>query len=190
MMSNYSGPNIDESATCQRIDKSTGLKEWVCKSAEMARTSNVIDRSGRGGGKLFEVGGKDSESFYRTVNINRSKGALKEMDTIVQEVMNAEQRMNEATLAIQRQFAEFGILADKYVKEVREFKTCVDLDLNHTLTQMKDLRKFFLSPEHQDEVLRLQEFASLCERLMELKNSGFLDAMTDTILSLELKNNR
>jgi len=49
---------------------------------------------------------------------------------------------------------------------------------------LKDIRMFFLGKEHQEEVNRLEEFVSLCERLQKLKASGFLDDVADTMLKL------
>ena len=49
---------------------------------------------------------------------------------------------------------------------------------------LRDVRQFFLGPDHKREVARLEEFVSLCERLNALKESGFLDSVADTMLRL------
>ena len=50
--------------------------------------------------------------------------------------------------------------------------------------KFKEIRKFFMDDEHEKQIARLKEFVEVCERLNELKNSGFLDSVANTILKL------
>jgi hypothetical protein len=53
-----------------------------------------------------------------------------------------------------------------------------------SLKPFEDVRRFFLSDQHAEEITRLREFVDLCERLQRLKATGFLDTVADTILRL------
>lgn len=71
--------------------------------------------------------------------------------------------------------------------EIREIKFAIDSETKQLLSALGDIRRFFLDDRHEEQVRRLAEFVSLCERLKSLKDSGFLDDVADTILRLESK---
>lgn len=49
---------------------------------------------------------------------------------------------------------------------------------------LKEVRQFFLGQDWQSQIQRLESFCDLCERLQRLKESGFLDAVADTMIKL------
>ena len=53
-----------------------------------------------------------------------------------------------------------------------------------TMNDLEEIRKFTSDPDFCEQKKRLREFVDLCERLEKLKETGFLDAVTDTILKL------
>lgn len=68
--------------------------------------------------------------------------------------------------------------------EMRAFQMAMGTETIKLLAHFADIRKFFLNEEHEREVRRLEHFVDLCERLKKLKDEGFLDRVTDTILKL------
>lgn len=52
------------------------------------------------------------------------------------------------------------------------------------MSQLRDVREFFLGDKHEEQIRRLSEFVDLCERLKKLHDSGFLNAVADTIIKL------
>ena len=59
-------------------------------------------------------------------------------------------------------------------------------EIRESLSALRDIRKFFLDPEHEKEMVRLEQFVALCRELQALKQSGVLDAVSDTIIRLGL----
>ena len=74
--------------------------------------------------------------------------------------------------------------ATECLKELRDAKSALTIENNILLRDLKEVRQFFLGPEHRQEIERLKEFVELCERLQKLKQDGTLDAVADTILRL------
>ena len=60
-------------------------------------------------------------------------------------------------------------------------------EIQATLAMMKDIRKFFLDSDHSEEINRLRDFVGLCNELKALKENGTIDAISDTILKLSVK---
>jgi hypothetical protein len=67
---------------------------------------------------------------------------------------------------------------------VREQKMALSTETRSLLNSLREVREFFLEDKHELEIKRLLEFVELCERLHNLKKSGFLDAIAETILRL------
>ena len=70
------------------------------------------------------------------------------------------------------------------LEDMRLTRMTVNSELSQLMKPLSELRKFFLGPEHDEEIRRLKEFVELCERLQALKQSGFLDSVADTMLKL------
>lgn len=73
----------------------------------------------------------------------------------------------------------------KLIKNLREKRSVMAVEVNKSIATMKDVRKFFLDKEHKVEMARLKEFVELCERMHQLIENGTLDAVSDIILKLE-----
>jgi hypothetical protein len=68
--------------------------------------------------------------------------------------------------------------------DMRAKKFALEGETRQILSAFGDVRKFFLDDRHEEQVKRLSEFVTLCERLKGLKESGFLDDVADTMLNL------
>lgn len=82
---------------------------------------------------------------------------------------------------------QFRPMSDEYVKDIRQCTSAAVFEVRNLIRACEDIRKFFISEQHTEEIKRLSEFVALCERLQALKTSGFLDSVVDTILKLEVK---
>lgn len=72
----------------------------------------------------------------------------------------------------------------KVLEDIRQTRVAIGHESRQLLGECADVRKFFLSDDHEKEVAKLREFIELCERLRALKNDGTLDKVADTILKL------
>jgi hypothetical protein len=67
---------------------------------------------------------------------------------------------------------------------VREQRIALGSETRLLMGSLREVRQFFLEETYEKEIRRLSEFVDLCERLKSLKDSGFLDVIADTILTL------
>ena len=74
--------------------------------------------------------------------------------------------------------------SNKVLESIRQTRVAISFESRQLLTDCGDVRKFFLSDDHEKEIAKLREFIELCERLRSLKNDGTLDKIADTILKL------
>lgn len=77
--------------------------------------------------------------------------------------------------------------SEKIFKDIQMTRKAIEYESKELLTACRDVRKFFLEPQHTEEVSRLKEFVEVMDRLRTLKFDGTLDAVADTILKLALK---
>lgn len=110
----------------------------------------------------------------------------KQMDQLAEETKSSREILFEALKGVGDAVELFKPKSDEYIRELRMFKIAAVAELSIALKSFEDVRKFFLSDKHDAEIAKLREFVDLCERLNRLKQSGFLDAVSETILKLEL----
>lgn len=85
------------------------------------------------------------------------------------------------------EWLEFLKGADIRLRELRERRMGMDSEMRVIMSQLREVRTFFLDANYETEVRRLSEFVSLCERLKTLKDSGFLDTVAETMLKLSVQ---
>jgi hypothetical protein len=151
-------------------------------------TSDSLSREGDPGALL--IGLKKEADF----NIELASGMEKHHRKSVEDTEDLVRRAKEATAAIdylvthyQKNWADFEEFIKKSVKELRQYKMALEVETRQTLNAFKDVRNFFFDDKHEEEVARLREFVDLCQRLQQLKESGFLDSIADTMLGLAIK---
>ena len=72
-----------------------------------------------------------------------------------------------------------------HIETIRATRYTVLNEVNQMLTGLKDVRQFFMGSDYKEQTDRLRGFVELCERLQKLKETGFLDAVADTIIELD-----
>ena len=72
----------------------------------------------------------------------------------------------------------------KVLESIRQTRVAIGFESKQLLSECGDVRKFFLSDDHDKEIAKLREFIELAERLRDLKADGTLDRLADTILKL------
>jgi hypothetical protein len=71
-----------------------------------------------------------------------------------------------------------------YIEDIRQTRFAVVTEVANITKPLRDVRQFFIGPDHANEIERLREFVDLCERLQKLKANGFLDSVAETIIRL------
>lgn len=106
---------------------------------------------------------------------------LTKLDGQLSEISAALRRTMDELSVVYREVSEFTREATNATRSTRMAAVS---ELTQLSTALRDVRKFFLGAEYEQEQRRLREFVELCERLKSLKDSGFLDAVSDTMLRL------
>lgn len=120
-----------------------------------------------------------------TATIEDAHRRVKELRSLAEQTGDARKALFDSLAGIGAAVEDFRPLAAQYITELRQFRFAAIAEISNGLSPLADLRKFFLSENHDSEIKRLREFVELCERLRELKESGFLDKVADTMLKLE-----
>lgn len=126
-----------------------------------------------------------TEHAEKTIVDTRASAEAQEQ--LVNRVSDARKALEICATSYKQAWAEWLKVSEAVLPEFRSWRMAMDSELTHSLKSFGEVRKFFLSPDHDKEIARLREFVELCERLKQLKEAGFLDKVTDTILRLEIK---
>lgn len=126
------------------------------------------------------------------IPMNIAQGSVKEsqerpgqLEELTRQTKVAREALFEAMKGIGDAVELFTPKSNEYLGQIRQFRMAAVAEFSIALKQFEDVRKFFLSERHDQEIVRLREFVDLCERLQRLKQSGFLDAVAETMLRLE-----
>lgn len=72
----------------------------------------------------------------------------------------------------------------KHTEKLRAWRMMVEREKDMSLKALRELRQFFLESEHEREMMRLNEFVSMAERLAKLAKDGTLEKVADVMLKL------
>lgn len=120
--------------------------------------------------------------------VNDTAKSVAHQEELAHRVADARTAMKMSCDLFRPEFLTYAEELSVALESLRAMRMAMNMEVTQitkSLEQFKDVRKFFLSDEHTQEVERLKEFVELCERLKSLKESGFLDQVADTILKLE-----
>jgi len=118
-------------------------------------------------------------------------GITMEIDNELLKLVNEEVRESVKTLqSLANDVSNINDLLEpeihKLVNRIRTARMTTVRELKTALTEMKDVRKFFLDKEYKTEIERLEKFVDLGERLRALIKDGTMDMITDSILKLSI----
>lgn len=97
---------------------------------------------------------------------------------------DARKVLDELCAGMGRDMETFKTNTKLYLEDIRQTRFAVVTETAAMTHGLKDIRQFFIGSDYKEQVARLGEFVGLCERLHELKKSGFLDSVADTMLRL------
>jgi hypothetical protein len=81
---------------------------------------------------------------------------------------------------------KFEAQAKIHCDQIRGKRMTMVTEAAQMTSALKEIRQFFLGSDYKEEIARLAEFVDLCERLQRLKESGFMDSIADTMLTLSV----
>ena len=112
-----------------------------------------------------------------------AKKRLAEVATAYQEAAHA---AGQAAFQFHSEIEQLRLLSGAALTEVRQHRCSLITETAQAAKALREVRTFFIGPDYEREQKRLAEFVDLCERLKVLKDSGFLDAITDIMLRLSI----
>ena len=138
-----------------------------------------------GNGKTEHVASDSEMSVEISARLNKSVDKMHN-DTIAlaDRAKEAREFLDWHTNSVRASWLDWNDESSKVMESIRQTRVAIGLESKKLLDECSDVRKFFLSSDHEKETTRLREFIELCERLRALKNDGTLDKISDTILKL------
>lgn len=74
-----------------------------------------------------------------------------------------------------------------HISEIRTARMAVVSELSQSLTMLRDVRKFFLESNYEQEMERLERFIAACKEIQRLKAEGVFDAVCDSAIRMAVK---
>jgi hypothetical protein len=106
----------------------------------------------------------------------------------VKAAKEARQVVYDLVMGLRDDMAKFEADAKLHVEAIRAKRMFMVTETAQIGNALREIRQFFMGSDYKEEQARLKEFVELCERLQALKQSGFLDSIADTMLTLAIKN--
>lgn len=117
--------------------------------------------------------------------IDRTQKQVTEDEELVRRVKEARAALDVLTDTWKSSWLDWLDQSKHILNEFRSWRMAMTAEGKIVTQEFAEVRKFFLSKDHDEEIRRLGEFVSLCERLQALKASGFLEVITETMLKLD-----
>jgi hypothetical protein len=118
--------------------------------------------------------------------ITTTEKTTRDAEALLERARDARAALDELTGTFKASWFDFADQSDKRLQEFRMFRMAMDTETRQLMASVRDVRQFFLDKDYEKEKDRLKEFVELCERLRALKESGFLDTVAETMLSLSM----
>jgi hypothetical protein len=109
----------------------------------------------------------------------------KEATPIVKQAKESREIIDQLLHGIGGEMERFKAEAGEHIQNIRSTRYTIVSETNTMMNALKDVRQFFMGTDYKEQIDRLRGFVELCERLQKLKESGFLDAVADTMIKLD-----
>jgi hypothetical protein len=129
----------------------------------------------------------DTEKLKALIAEEVIKKMPEKMSPAVSAARDARKIMDEMLLGIGDDLVRFRASIRAHCVEIQQTRYFMVAETAKIAGPLREVRQFFLSSDYKEEVARLSQFVDLCERLQKLKESGFLDKVADTMLTLSVK---
>jgi hypothetical protein len=136
----------------------------------------------------IEAGGlyytDDMIKAVATTSVEAAERRPKQIGSLTEQTLEAKAALIEAVKGIGAVVEGFEPVKKDFLASILSFRMTAVAEIGKARQELELVRKFMIGPDHTKEIAALKEFVELCERLQKLKESGFLDAMAETMLRL------
>jgi hypothetical protein len=115
------------------------------------------------------------------------KNALKAKNELLEKAKQLDEVLSHISAQAHDEFNTALKFSKAALEDLRQVRMSLCSETKLIMTELADIKKFFLANDYQTEITRLGEFVDLVERLQEMKQQGTLDLIADIILKLSEK---
>lgn len=151
-------------------------------SPNVTKTDNPMKTHGS-----IESTKKDETQFnaeLATEAIKRTADSLAGIRKLVDEAMDARAALDILCDYWKKEWMDFMEQSDQRLRELRMARMAFEVETKVLMASLKDIRQFFLDKNYEDEMRRMKDFVAVCYQMQELKKSGFVDTIADTLIKL------
>lgn len=141
--------------------------------------------------EVFDHGATHELVNKNTVAETTAAALIAEAETKLEKLQKLRDEANEAVQLLFESTSGMGAVVQKFsddskqwVQDIRQTRFFICGELQQTKRDAEDLRRFFGSSEHDKQLEKMKEFVDVCEKLKQLKDSGFLDSVVETMIKL------
>ena len=170
----------------EKTTKPKHRKNKMSQSITVTEVTQEIRDTGRGL-KIHRINGQDMLELGEVQQMIMMEIAKlpKEASPIVKQAKESREIIDQLLHGIGGEMERFKADSKTHIETIRATRYTVLNEVNQMLTGLKDVRQFFMGSDYKEQTDRLRGFVELCERLQKLKETGFLDAVADTIIELD-----
>ncbi|MEA1883758.1 MAG: hypothetical protein U9N62_04455 [Thermotogota bacterium] len=169
------------------FDKQRAKNSYFCQITKMCmRKAQTLakSKSGREGMLDFSA----SEPWFSIASVGGvMEITAKELEKVNEEVEESKKILQKLSNEINQTYELVEPELLKTIKRIRDARQTVSMELQGSLSIMRDVRKFFLESDYEKEVERLERFVNLGERMRILIKDGTMDALIDASIKLAIK---
>lgn len=115
---------------------------------------------------------------------NRAQAMTDQLVQVANNAASAKELLESVVTNLRGDIQEFSDSLPAALKAVRAWRMAITNERDLSLAALADIRKFFLSGDHEKEMSRLENFVRTCERLRSLAQDGTLEKVADVMLKL------
>jgi hypothetical protein len=156
----------------------------ICKPATTMPhvTDNIHSMSPKDPGHRQAAEETDGRLLSKLTHLaEKMPGQLQDYATLL---ASAKASLDMGTDLFRQSMVDFSEELPKHMEKLRGWRMAMERERDASLKAMRELRQFFLEDAHEKEMMRLNEFVRMCERLGALAKDGTLEAVADVMLKL------
>jgi len=134
--------------------------------------------------KIFIPSADNNPGALASLTLSDATEKLRDLTRLESQLQEVGAALRSTLEGVREIYGEVNEFTSEATKSTRATRMAAVIELNQFAGALREVRKFFLGAEYEQETKRLQEFVELCERLNALKESGFLDQVADTMLRM------
>ena len=152
----------------------------------VTQVTQTVEKT-EGGLRIHRIMGQDmiELSQMQQIIMMEIQKLPKETTPLVKQAKESREIVDQLLHGIGGDMERFQKDAKTHIEQIRATRYTIVSETNTMMNALKDVRQFFMGSDHKEQIERLKGFVELCERLQKLKESGFLDAVADTMIKLD-----